>query len=297
MGAVVGRASFRPAAAARTQRDLMSGAWCSRRSSLPRLSLALAAACTLIVPRSGGSVAASPIISAANIPHSGISPGGVDMATGELILVLRPDLRLDGPMRVSFERYYASMLAREGVAMGRLGPNWLGSYDDHLQVVGPHVDVITSEGQDIRFQPAPGGSWSLVSPTDHAYTLSSMATGFRFTDPVARRSYLFDGDTGRLTQILDEHGNGLTLSYIGGLLFQVTDGLGRSLAFGYNPSGLLSSVSDGTRSVGFTYTGGVLTGATDAAGNAWTYAYDAAGTLLGLLTAVVEPLGNAPLTQ
>src|SRR5262245_40033192 len=38
--------------------------------------------------------------SAANLPFSGISPGGVNMATGELILVMRPDLYLNGPIPV-----------------------------------------------------------------------------------------------------------------------------------------------------------------------------------------------------
>lgn len=275
----------------------MSGAWNPRRSALPRLTLAFAMACALSVAWPVVSASGSPITSSANIPHSGISPGGVNMATGELILVLRPDLQLAGPMPLVFGRRYASMLAREGLAAGHMGPNWLGTYDFQLLFAGNNVDVITNEGQDVRFQPVPGGSWSLVSPTDHAYALGSVGTGFQFTDPVARRSYLFDAATGRLMQILDEHGNALTLSYVGGQLSQVSDGLGRALAFGYDPLGFLSSVSDGTRSVSFAYAGGVLTGATDAAGHPWSYAYDAAAGFPGLLTAVTEPLGNAPVLQ
>src|SRR5262245_36792939 len=149
-------------------------------------------------------------------------------------------------------------------------------------------------------RPLPAGPGWLVEPREpHGSCLraGSVGTGFQFTDPVARRSYLFDAATGRLMQILDEHGNALTLSYVGGQLSQVSDGLGRALAFGYDPLGFLSSVSDGTRSVSFAYAGGVLTGATDAAGHPWSYAYDAAAGFPGLLTAVTEPLGNAPVLQ
>src|SRR6516225_1894460 len=39
-------------------------------------------------------------VSAANLPYSGISPGGVDMQTGEIIVVARPDLALGGPLPV-----------------------------------------------------------------------------------------------------------------------------------------------------------------------------------------------------
>src|SRR5678815_382210 len=78
--------------------------------------------------------AATPVHAAGNIPFSGISPGGVDMATGELILVMRPDLVVNGPAPLVFARYYASMLQREGFASGRLGPNWLMTYDWKLTV-------------------------------------------------------------------------------------------------------------------------------------------------------------------
>ena len=62
---------------------------------LPALAMALA----LAAP-----AAATPVISAGNLPFSGISPGGVDMATGELILVMRPDLVIDGPFPLTFRR-------------------------------------------------------------------------------------------------------------------------------------------------------------------------------------------------
>ena len=275
----------------------MSGATRSPRLARPRLTLVWVAACALAVPLTHGIALATPVTTTANTPHAGISPGGVNMATGELILVMRPDLALDGPMPVTFGRYYGSMLVREGLAMGHLGPNWLGTYDWRIRFGATGPDVITDEGQDIQFQPLPGGSWGLVHPTDHAYVLTSAGTGLRFTDPVSRRVHVFDGDSGRLMQILDEHGNALTLTYVGGMLSQVSDGMGRGLTFGYDPLGMLSSVSDGTRNVSFNYQAGALAGVTDASGHPWTYAYAPESTFPALLAAVIEPLGNAPLTQ
>src|SRR5262245_53363113 len=111
----------------------MSVAWRFPRSAPVRLTLAFAASCLLAPLPPIGDASASPITSAANIPHAGVSPGGVNMATGELILVMRPDLVLEGPMPLTFGRYYASMLAREGLAAGHMGPNWLGTYDWQFQ--------------------------------------------------------------------------------------------------------------------------------------------------------------------
>ena len=131
---------------------------------------------------------ATPITSAANAPNSGISPGGVDMATGEIIVVCRPDLFIDGPVPLIFGRYYASMLAREGLASGRLGPNWLGTYDWKLNVVGTTADVISSTGMDARFTQAPGGGpWIFFAHGGPQHQLIQSGSTFRFLDAVSRR--------------------------------------------------------------------------------------------------------------
>jgi len=267
----------------------------SPSSCLLRIGAAILIAA--IAESTPGAATATVVTSAGNIPYSGISPGGVNMATGELILVMRPDLVIDGPFPVVFRRYYASMLAREGLASGHLGPNWLGTYDWSLSVATPFVNVVTNRGQRIQFQQNSVGGFDLVQPTDENYRLAFVGGMWRLTDPLRRRVCLFDGTSNFLIQVLDEHGNSLGLSYAGGRLSQVSDGLGRSLQFGYDPTGLLTAVSDGTRSVHYFYTGGVLTSAQDAAGQTWTHAYAGPGPNQGLLTGVTEPLGNTPFTQ
>jgi len=234
--------------------------------------------------------------SAANIPFSAISPGGVDMASGELILVMRPDLHLDGPLPVSFERYYASLLVTDGLASGHLGPNWLGTYDWTLSVVGSSAKLVTNRGALIRFTLSPAGSWDLTSPTYAKFRLDVLPGGvWRVTNPLDRRLYFFDGVTWLLTRIQDERGNTLNLTYTGGLLTQVNDGLGRALSFTYDASSLLTQLSDGTRSVHYSYTGGLLTGVLDAAGHAWGYGYVGPGP--ASLKGVTEPLSNEPVTE
>ncbi len=239
-------------------------------------------------------------MSRANLPFSGISPGGVDMSTGELILVMRPDLVIDGPLPVIYQRYYASRLASDGYASGHLGPNWLGTYDWSLSVVGSNATLVTNRGAVIRFTSGSGGTWGLASPTYAKFKLDVLPGGtWRFTNPLDRRLYFFDGVTWLLNQIQDEHGNALSLTYAagGGLLSQVSDGLGRMLSFTYDPSGLLTQVTDGPRTVHYSYAaGGVLTGFTDAAGRAWSYANNP-GPIQGLLVGVTEPLGNTPMTE
>ena len=268
------------------------------RSALRFVAAATVTLCTLVVAVFAPLASATPVVSAADIPFSGISPGGVDMATGELILVMRPDLALSGPMPVVFGRYYASMLAREGLASGHMGPNWLGTYDWKLSVAGTTATLVTNRGEGIHFQQVAGAGWMLVSPTYANYRLDLVGNAWRITNPMERRLYFFDGTTWLLTQIVDEHGNALTLSYnAAGLLTQVADGLGRTLTFGYDASGFLNRVGDGTRTVTFGYTAGILTGSVDAAGHPWSFVYPPDPGLSGLLAGVTEPMGNTPITN
>ena len=242
---------------------------------------------------------ATPIVSAGNAPFAAISPGGVSMATGEIIIVCRPDLILSGPLPVAFGRYYASLLAREGLASGPLGPNWLGTYDWSLTINAAGARVATNRGASIQFTQLPAGGWALASPTYAAFRLDPAGAGWRFTNPIDRRAYFFDASL-QLTQILDEHGNMLTLTRSAGRLVQVSDNFGRAIGFTYDAAtGRLTQASDGTRTVHYGYTGGVLTTFTDAATHVWTYGYQDPPEpgAPALLTHVMEPLGNTPISQ
>ena len=267
-----------------------------RKVQRPRRLRAASSGLLIVVALAASTVPAlaTPVISAANIPNSAFAPGGVDMATGELILVMRPDLVLAGPMPLTFERYYGSMLSTGGPP-AHMGPNWRSNFDFNLSLTPSGAVVTTNEGQQIQFQPVPGG-WNLVSPTDLPYRLDSTPTAWRFTDPRRQQVCLFDSGSLRLTAMADAHGNSLNLIYAGGNLTQVNDGSGRSLTFAYDPAGLLVGVNDGTRAVHFAYASGRLASCVDAAGGVTSYAYTGSPALQNLIQSVTEPLGNSPMT-
>jgi RHS repeat-associated protein len=91
---------------------------------------------------------------------------------------------------------------------------------------------------------------------------------------------------GTITQSTDRNGNTLTYSYTGSgsakLLQSVSNGIGRTLTFTYNASGLITAVSDGTRSVSYTYdaSSNLISYSDSAATPAvTTYVYDQPGRL------------------
>src|SRR6185369_16116001 len=96
------------------------------------------------------------------------------------------------------------------------------------------VTIVTNRGKRIRFTPGPVGGFNLQSPTDENYRLTLSGGLYRLAYPSLRRIFLFDATSLLLTQIVDPHGNALALSYVGGRLTQVSDGLGRMLTFGYD---------------------------------------------------------------
>ncbi|HEY3216120.1 MAG TPA: DUF6531 domain-containing protein [Candidatus Eisenbacteria bacterium] len=267
----------------------------SLRSSLTLLTLATSA---LLPPRDAA--ASTTVIvptTAANIPYSGAWPGGVDMATNELFFAEPPDLCLGGPLPLCFGRYYASLLDREGMASGHVGTNWLGTYDWKLTVNGPTARIVDDRGEILLFTQGIPGSWIQANHFEETNTLVVRALDnmHRLHRSRQRRTYEFDGSSGLLRKILDEHGNSLTCSYAGGLLGSVGDGLGRTLTFGYDALDRLVSAGDGTRSVSYGHVGNLLSSFTDAAGHTTTYAY-APGPYPGLLVSGTTPIGTTPVT-
>jgi RHS repeat-associated protein len=221
---------------------------------------------------------------------SGRDRDPVNTFTGELFKTFTPDLALGGPMPLAFSRYYASGLAAEGIT-GRLGDNWLHSFEWSMTSTASTAEITTNRGRTISFE-KPGADWVLTSVTDIPYQLVESGADFKLGDPQKGQLYTFDS-TGKLVTIEDGSGNTHTLTYTGSDLATVSDGLGRTLTFTYSPGPHLSSVSDGTRSVGFNHTADDLTSTTDARGLTTTYAY-ATG---GLMTSMTRTEGNTPFSQ
>lgn len=86
-----------------------------------------------------------------------------------------------------------------------------------------------------------------------------------------------------LTQIVDSCGNRATLTYSGGKLTQVKDGVNHAVDFVYNGNGLLSQMKiQGSPSISFAYSGTNLTGVTyaDVTSGGTTFTYESGSNML-----------------
>ncbi len=240
---------------------------------------------------------AGPGTDAANTAESTLDP--VSTATGELYESVT-DLSLGGPLPLAFRRYYGSLVRPNGVTT-KIGNNWLHNFEWILLLNGTVAQVVTDRAKVVTFFQN-GNAWQLPLAEKYNYQLVTGSNrSYQFLDPSTNLIYTFSG-TGTvlgLSQIQDRNGNTLTITQPAGGSAQVSDGLGRTLTFTYDPAtGNVMKVADQTgRAVSFTYANGNLTQATNANGKTTTYAYTSAGTVNGLLTGTTLPLGNTPFKQ
>lgn len=237
----------------------------------------------------------APAETAGNRFSSAVDQDPVVMFTGELFLDEEPDLRLGGPLPLEFRRRYAALLARDDDLPAVLGTNWLHNFQARSIVEGDSAEIVLPFGRELLFL-RDDGEWIPAIAEERLFQLADAGQGgLELFDPRDLLRYTFDG-TGRLVVVRDRNGNSHSLSYVDGLLDQVTDGLGRTLSFEYT-DGLLTRVTDGRRDVRFEQTGGLLTAAVDVLSGRTTYAYDTTHAIPGLLTGRTLPRGNTPWTQ
>lgn len=239
---------------------------------------------------------AAPATTMANTPEAGDTGHPISTLTGELFETVRPDLVLGGPLPLIFQRYYGAFLHRDGRIESPLGPNWAHTFDWRLlRFSATSLEVVTSRGRAIAFTKT-GDAWEQATLTGRPYHLVEDGDGFVFADPRAQRLYAFDAE-GWLTEVADGRGNTLTLTYASGRLAGVADGLGRVLTFTYSGD-RLSEVTDGTRTVAFGYDAdGLLTSVTDPLGHTTAYTYETEHTLTGLMASQTWPEGNTVFAQ
>jgi RHS repeat-associated protein len=131
--------------------------------------------------------------------------------------------------------------------------------------------VSVNLGKDmLQFVRQPNGSFT--PPPNTTLTLAQAAGGNYALQERHGRTFNFNA-SGSLTNIVDQYGNSLSLTYTNNLVSTITDWTNRTFTFTYNGN-QLTSVSDGTRSVSYGYTGGDLTSVTDPEGKISTYLYD-----------------------
>jgi RHS repeat-associated protein len=204
----------------------------------------------------------------------------VDVVSG-MVLTDHVDFRLPGPIPFEFSRQYYS----RSEYMGPLGFGWSHAFDQAIRVERRRIVLRGPDGRDLYFRPIS------VRETTRNQTermdLTRTGDGYYVTTHDNRRLHF--GNVGRpnrslpLLRIEGERGNALRLNYDrAGLLTEIVDSAGRTLAFKNDAQGRLIAVSipdprvSGQRfdAVRFDYDqNGDLSAAYDALGQAYRYRY------------------------
>ena len=188
------------------------------------------------------------------------------------------DARLDGRgVTFAFSRSYSSIDATPG----RLGPGWTFPYQAGLIFYGNgDVGVRSEDGQSAIYVKQTDGS--LRAPEGITSTLTAVTGGYALTS--LDQSRLSFDSSGRLTQMLDTIGQGLSFGYTGSDMTLITDAEGKQVSLVYDPTShqlTRFNLPDG-RFVAYTYrVDGRLETVRDLRGGITTYTYDASGRLDG----------------
>ncbi|MBM4432270.1 MAG: RHS repeat protein, partial [Chloroflexi bacterium] len=141
--------------------------------------------------------------------------------------------------------------------------------------------------QMLEFTRLPDGSYS--PPPGVVLRLTETAGGYLLENAAGAR-YEFDA-AGRVVRWQDANTNAVTFTYDGGGMLQnVSNGLGITLTFAYSGTQLCQVTDMAGRSVRYDYTDGNLTSYSDALSNTWYYEYDEENRL----SAIYSP--NSPGT-
>jgi RHS repeat-associated protein len=199
------------------------------------------------------------------------------------------DLRYPGRgLPFTFARTYNSL----STISGDLGLGWTASIAAHLELL-PGGVIAYLAGSGARFTYVPDGSGGFRRPPGQRATLSTAGGGYDLLESDQSRSH-FDASGALQTQI-DRNGNTITLTYSSGHVSQITDTVGRIIAFTYLPDGHLSGLSGPQGlSVAYTYDpSGHLATVQDVRGFVTNYTYDPNGRL----ATIVDPNSHTLVTN
>ncbi len=152
------------------------------------------------------------------------------------------------------------------------GNGWGFTYDIRYGNDTANNKIIQwGDGRDDQYTLIDGGGYK--SPSGFFNMFTQYQPGkFLITEPEGTK-YYFDNNLHRkITRLEERNGNFINFVYTDTLLTSVVNNAGQSITFGYNASGLLTSVTD----------------AVIAPSRTWNYSYDGNGNLLK----VTDPLGG-----
>ncbi len=184
----------------------------------------------------------------------------IDVATGNLYEQVL-DYTTVGPNPLSFTRYYNS-LANIGpeIFAKTFGLNWRGSYDRFIRLGPSTASVERADGRVLSFK-LTGNVWTSDSDVDLKLTQAGSTWTLTGADDAVDTYTAISSTKAVLSKIQTRSGYVQTLNYNSAFqLTSVTDSFGRSLAFTYNTSGFLRTMSTPDNQI-FTYDYDSTTGA------------------------------------
>ena len=204
----------------------------------------------------------------------------VNVATGnkyEEVL----DLTISTPgIPLEFLRFYNSQSDYEGP----LGYGWTHNYNLRLQEIEEtplrRIILWDEDGRALYFHRVRKEAGSDDQPfvgesgvKDRLWEIASTGE-YLFRRKDNNLSYLFSSE-GKLVEISDPNGNRLNLTYLGGILRQVSNNYGKTLSFQYNSQGLVQSVKDPkNQPITYQYSNGDLIKVTYPDRNSVSYTYE-----------------------
>ncbi|WP_455583728.1 DNRLRE domain-containing protein [Geobacillus zalihae] len=205
--------------------------------------------------------------------------GSVNAATGNLIID-EDDVSISGRgPGLEITRTYNSL----STSVGLFGKGWHSDAEMNIVAQGNEARLTDEDGTLHIFTKLSDGTYK--APTGVYLELSETTDEYILTTKDQTKIH-FQKSDGKLTRIVDGHGNATTYSYSNGKLVSITDASGRKLSIEYTASGRIQKMTDPmNRTITYEYNNDLLTKVTQTGGEVTRYQYNA----LGRLEKVFEP--------
>jgi YD repeat-containing protein len=181
----------------------------------------------------------------------------INLAIGNTFIE-ETDVRLPGLSGgLMLKRTWNSMwpATQSNFQIGLFGPNWRSTFEERVFLGSDYyIKYARGDGSFWSFG-SNGSAWSVAAPANVVATLVTGNTSWTLTFQNGEQR-VFDGNSGKLTTIIDRNGNTTQLSYdSSGRLVTVTDPVSRHLYFAYAGAGYLvtSVTSDVGLSLSYSY--------------------------------------------
>ncbi|BBW97115.1 DNRLRE domain-containing protein [Geobacillus sp. FSL W8-0032] len=202
--------------------------------------------------------------------------GSVNAATGNLIID-EDDVSISGRgPGLGITRTYNSL----STSVGLFGKGWHSDAEMNIVAQGNEARFTDEDGTLHIFTKLSDGTYK--APTGVYLELSETTNEYILTTKDQTKIHFRKSD-GKLTKIVDGHGNATIYSYSNEKLVSITDASGRKLSIEYNASGRIQKITAPmNRTITYEYNNDLLTKVTQTGGEVTRYEYDDRGRLVNV---------------